>query len=194
MTHRDLVQNVNVGLLPSTGCIRGGPLHEPPQFLKGPCYYTYPPRTGASEAQMGLRDLPVVPTLGGDVVRNAYISELLLVTTPEALQAFVTRWKGLYNLRRPWAGDSNGMTEECRRNVAEGRISAQQALDCIVKSREGACEHAPQFSCEGAHIVLPDIFLAAEMVSSQYDVGTDLALIQTNGGLEALEGSILASP
>lgn len=146
-----------------------------------------------------LKDLPVRPGLTGNVVQEAYVKELYEVKTPEELKKFVTRWLPLYNLHSGRDVEFDKRAKDAKRfrismknlnNLRAGNIDFVTALDCIQKCRtDPGCAHQPHFSCEGAHIILPLVMMRAHSQSEYWGVSTDIALIQANGGLEALEGT-----
>jgi hypothetical protein len=144
---------------------------------------------------MSLKELPVVPELTSDNVRTAYASELAAVATPEQLWEFAKRWRPLYLLSRKQKIDKKAkdakrfrITQNNMQRLISMDWKPSEALECIRVSRAGPCKHATQFSCVGAHIILPPVLLMAELISQKYGVTTDLALIQMSGGLERLDG------
>lgn len=143
---------------------------------------------------MGLKDLPILPTLAGEEVREGYAAELKAVTSPTLLWEFTMRWRPLYLLtrkRRIGKQEKNAkrfkITQKHMQNLISGTWNREEAFACIQASREGVCKHAQQYSCVGVHILIPEILLQADFVAKQFGVGSDLALIQMHGGLGALE-------
>lgn len=143
---------------------------------------------------MGLKDLPVRPTPITDNVRDAYTTELKAVTTPKELWDFAMRWRPLYLMTRKQKIDKKAkdakrfrITQKNMQALISMSWDPKTALECIQVSREGVCKHARMYSCPGMHIMVPEILLHAEWASKKFGVTTDLALIQMNGGLEALE-------
>jgi len=145
---------------------------------------------------MGLKDLPLVPGCTANGIQDAYVSELKLVTTPEQLRAFTIRWAPLYRMTSKVIIDKkekNAQRFRISRNnldrLIAGDYKAEVALECVLGSRgPTGCRHMRAFSCVGMHIVAPVVLIEAGGVARKYGVSTDLALIQMNGGLEALEG------
>lgn len=143
---------------------------------------------------MGLLQLPIIPTLAGDTVRDTYVSELRSVTTPNQLQEFVKRWEAVYHLKRvkldfdKKAKDAKKyrLTEMKFQNLINGKVDFWKAMRCIQMNREGSCPHMALYTCEGGHILLPVQLIIADLVGQKYGVGSDLALIQANGGLAVL--------
>jgi hypothetical protein len=136
-----------------------------------------------------LRALPVLPGMTTDRVREAYLSELILVTTPEAIKAFAARWRPLYILAKKQKIDKKAkdakrfrITENNFLKLLHGVFDAEEALACLLANRTAGCPHMNQYGCAGAHIILPTVFVQAEMVAKHYGVSTDLALVQMNGG------------
>jgi hypothetical protein len=142
-----------------------------------------------------LKDLPVRPTLTGDEVRGGYVAELKAVTTPAELWAFAMRWRPLFLLTRKRKIDRKAkdakrfrLTQKNMQALISMDWKPEGVFECVQSSREGVCKHASQFSCVGMHILLPEILLQADFVAKHYGVGSDLALIQMNGGQERLDG------
>lgn len=151
-----------------------------------------------------LRALPVLPGMTTDRVRDAYVSELSAVTTPETLRAFVMRWRPLYVLAKKKKIDKKAkgakrfkITESNFRKLLRGDYNAEEAFACLQKNRADGCPHMKQFGCVGSHVILPTVFVQVEMVSQHYGVSTDLALVQMNGGwgpYEAYTPGVLDEP
>jgi hypothetical protein len=144
---------------------------------------------------MSLKELPVVPTIDTDHVKEAYVSELAAVATPEQLWEFAKRWRPLYLLSRKEKIDKKAkdarrfrITQNNMQRLISMDWKPKEAFECIQASRTGPCKHVAQFSCVGAHIVLPPVLLMAHLIARKYGVTTDLALIQMSGGLERLDG------
>ena len=143
---------------------------------------------------MSLKDLPVQPGMTTDAVRDAYTAELKAVTTPKELWDFAMRWRPLY-LMTPKRRINKKEKDAKRFRITQKNMQSLISMDwdptvalaCIQASREGVCKHAKQYSCPGTHILVPEILLHAEFIGQKFGVATDLALIQMNGGLEALE-------
>lgn len=144
---------------------------------------------------MTLKDLPVQPDdRGGDVVAAAYVAERDCIATPAELRTFALRWKALYALsmrplnartrrsrRRRW-------TEYRLRSLVGGNFDAEAAFACFQIMRTGsACLHARRYSCEAMDVMMPPALLQAHLLAEGFGVSSDIALIQANGGLGALE-------
>lgn len=143
---------------------------------------------------MSLKDLPIRPTLAGDDVREGYVAELKNVTSTSLLVEFVRRWRPLYLLTRKHRIDKQEkdakrfrITQKHMQSLILGTWDPSAVLACVEANRTTGCVHLRQYSCVGSHILVPEILLQAEFVSQKFQVGTDLALIQMHGGLEALE-------
>lgn len=144
---------------------------------------------------MGLKDLPVQPSvMGSDLVATAYTTELKEVTTPDALKAFVERWKALYMLTRERKIDKKGKDAKRFRisfknlkRMIVGDFNATEALECIAAGRGGACKHSSQYSCAGMHILCPLILVQMLQIADHFGVTVDIAMIQAFGGMGALD-------
>jgi len=143
---------------------------------------------------MSLKDLPVLPGMITDNVSETYATELKAVTTPEQLWEFAKRWRPLYLLTKKQkinkkAKDAKRfrVSQNNMQNLISGAWDPKEALECVQVGRTGICKHARQYSCPGMHILVPEVLLLADAIGEKYGVTTDLALIQMNGGLEALE-------
>lgn len=144
---------------------------------------------------MGLKDLPVKPSLSGDdIVATAYTTELKEVTTPEALKAFVERWKPLYMLTREKKINKKGKDAKRYRvsmnnlkRMIVGDFDAEEALKCVAECRKGPCKHATQYSCPGMHILCPVIFVQLLQVADHFGVTMDIAMIQAFGGVGVVD-------
>ncbi len=144
---------------------------------------------------MGLKDLPVLPTFVEDKVRSAYVEELRKVETAQGLRDFHKRWVPLFQLRhRPIKFDKKEkdarrfrLTADKLNNVKTGNMDFDKTLACIkIMLGGGVCHHMHEFSCEGGHMVIPQVLLEAQGVAEYFGVSSDLALIQMNGGMAAL--------
>ena len=144
---------------------------------------------------MGLRDLPVVPDIYSDSVRDTYIWERAFIGNTNELKAFTKRWRPLYKLK-PVVVDPESPPEvqKTMRNMqalADGtwwRGDFWVVWDHLNTLRGGAdCGCGPTGSCVAMHIMLPVPLLRAHMVGSHFGVTTNLALIQDNGGVGELE-------
>ena len=147
---------------------------------------------------MSYMDLPVVPSLNHfdedkNTVLCSYVSELAKVDTVQDLKAFVSRWKHLYELQNRLESKEPGretkrfrMSVNSEKRVLSGVFDYDKALECIKKSKTTACDHAKNYSCEGANIAIPSIFLRMSLNASRFKVSTDLVLIQMFGGLKVM--------
>lgn len=143
---------------------------------------------------MSLKDLPIVPTFDGDTVIPGYVEELSKVTTAQELVAFVDRWRPLFLLTRKFPIDKKEkhakrwrISQNNLQHLINGTFDPNDALSCIQLGRTTICRHAQQYSCPGMHLLAPEVLLQVTAVAKTYGVGSDTALIQMNGGMEALE-------
>lgn len=144
-----------------------------------------------------LRDLPVRPTITQNLVRETYVEELLKVQSPEELLAFVKRWQPLFFLRRNRRPIDKKMKDAKRYRLTEKyfqqmralEFSPERVLKCIARNRlpEEHCPHITMYSCEAAHLLVPQVLSDADAIAEKYGVGSDLVLIQQNGGMGVWE-------
>lgn len=145
---------------------------------------------------MGRWNLPVEPSLGGDKVRDTYVAELKEVKSSDELKVFTERWKTVYSMKHH-AITFNKKERGAKRvrlslkkfeNVKTGQYDPVRTYACVEAIRSsGLCSHTTQFNCEAMNICLPMPLVDLEPVAAHYGVGTDLILIQVNGGIEAFD-------
>lgn len=132
-----------------------------------------------------INELPVKPNPnGGDEVRNNYISERDAVSNREELKEFTNKWKAMWKLSH---GKGTQLKEELE--LIDGSYNEEDAFMCLLTIRQGKnCKHVSGgVSCHAMHISVPVPLMVAEFVASQFEVPTDIALIQTNGGMKNFE-------
>ncbi len=137
-----------------------------------------------------LKALPVLPGNTTDRVKEAYVAELRLVTDVEMLGMFLHRWRPLYLLTKKQAFNRKAKNAKRYRfsennlvRLIRGEAPLKEVLECVQLNRtDQGCKHIRQYSCPGAHVLVPPILMQVDWVSRHYGISTDLALVQMNGG------------
>lgn len=144
---------------------------------------------------MSLKDLPLSPSGDGeDVITPGYVAELAQVTSVQELLTFVDRWRPLLMMPRKFPINKKEkhakrwrISQNNLQRLINGDFDPKEALSCIQLGRTSICRHSLQYSCPGMHLLAPEVLLQAMTIAKTYGVTPDLALIQMNGGLAALE-------
>lgn len=95
-------------------------------------------------------------------------AELRTVQSIEALDAFLAKWRTVWQLEQDYLNDT----------ILAGTFDKEAALQCIQASFSGGCAHLEKAACIGAGIALPPAFLRASLIATKFGVPFCTALHQ----------------
>ena len=127
-----------------------------------------------------LHELPIKPSFTEDMVIRNYTEELKQVSSVSSLRKFLDRWNAVFRLNFPGNLCAEPLIKLGDKQYSDEELA--EALDCIDQNRIDVCPHAEDNGCIGINIVMPPALISATVQAMKFQVASDLALIQMNGG------------